>query len=235
MFNWILGQLRKGCRKIVYSWKSSEFESTESCEKAPRPQPNSVFAQFSVVCMFNWMLGQLRRVVGRSYVRGKAPNLNRLSSEGKSIKSHPRLNSVFAQFSIVCMFNWMLGQLRKAVWRSSVRGKALNLNRLSSTRKNQKSRPQPNSVTRAIPSHVYVQLDARPVKEGCRKVVCSWKGSEFESAEQCEEISQKPRPQPHSVIRAIPSHVYVQLDARPVKEGCRKVVCSWKGSEFESA
>src|SRR6266487_2931874 len=85
------------------------------------------------------------------------------------------------------MFNWMLGQLRKAVWRSSVREKALNLNRLSSTRKNQKPRPQPNSVIRAIPSHVYVQLDARPVKEGCRKVVCSWKGSEFESAEQCEE------------------------------------------------
>src|SRR6266498_3133862 len=63
------------------------------------------------------------------------------------------------------MFNWMLGQLRKAVGRSSVRGKALNLNRLSSTRKNQKPRPQPNSVTRAIPSHVYVQLDARPLVE----------------------------------------------------------------------
>ncbi len=125
--------------------------------------------------------------------------------------------------------------MRKAVWRSSVRGKALNLNRLSSTRKNQKPRPQPNSVTRAIPSHIYVQLDARPVKEGYRKVVYSWKGSKFKSAEQCEEISQKPRPQPNSVIRAIPSHVYVQLDARPVKEDCKKVVCSWKGSEFESA
>src|SRR6266498_149376 len=107
------------------------------------------------------------------------------------------------------MFNWMLGQLRKAVWRSSVRGKALNLNRLSNTRKNQKSRPQPNSVTRAISSHVYVQLNARPVKEGCRKVVCSWKGSEFKSAEQCEEISQKSRPQPNLVTRAISSRVYV--------------------------
>src|SRR6266511_3922739 len=49
IFNWMLGQLRKGCGKVVRSWKSSEFESTESCEKAPRPQPNSVFAQFSVV------------------------------------------------------------------------------------------------------------------------------------------------------------------------------------------
>ncbi len=107
--------------------------------EAPRPQPNSVFAQFSVVCMFNWMLGQLRRVVGRSYVRGRAPNLNRLSSEGKSIKPHPRPNSVFAQFSVVCMFNWMLGQLRKAVGRSYVRGKAPNLNRLSRARKNIKN------------------------------------------------------------------------------------------------
>src|SRR6266496_56655 len=140
--------------------------------------------------MFNWMLGQLRRVVGRSYVRGKAPNLNRLSSEGKSIKPHPRPNSVFAQFSVVCMFNWMLGQLRRAVWRSSVRGKALNLNRLSSTRKNQKPRPQPNSVTRAIPSRVYVQLDARLVEEGYMEVVCSWKSSEFESAKQYEEESE---------------------------------------------
>src|SRR6266511_5101703 len=178
--------IEKGCRKVVYSWKSSELESAEPCEEKhqkPRLQPNSVFTQFSVVCMFNWILGQLK----------------------------------------------------KAVWRSSIRGKALNLNRLSSTRKNQKPRPQPNSVTRAIPSHVYVQLDARPVKEGCRKIVCSWKGSEFESAEQCEEISQKPRPQPNSVIRAIPSRVYVQLDARLVKEGYMEVVCSWKSSEFESA
>src|SRR6266536_3996035 len=113
--------------------------------------------------MFNWMFGQLRKGRGRSYVRGRAPNLNRLSRarsispsaqfsirailsrvyvqldarpiekgcreivypwksselesaeqyEGKSIKSHPRPNLVFAQFSVVCIFNWMLGQLRK--------------------------------------------------------------------------------------------------------------------------
>src|SRR6266498_4606824 len=31
-------------KKIVYSWKNSELESTESCEKTSRPQPNSVFA-----------------------------------------------------------------------------------------------------------------------------------------------------------------------------------------------
>src|SRR6266536_3019941 len=108
--------IEEGCRKVVCSWKSSELESAEPCEEKyqkPRLQPNSVFTQFSVVCMFNWILGQLKRVVGRSYVRGRAPNLNRLSSEGKSIKPHPRPNSVFAQFSVVCMFNWMLGQLRK--------------------------------------------------------------------------------------------------------------------------
>ena len=78
--------IEKDYKKIVYSWKSSELESAKQCER-------------------------------------------------KSIKSHPRPNSVFAQFSVVCMFNWMLGQLRK----------------------------------------------------GCGKVVCSWKSSELESAEPCEE------------------------------------------------
>ena len=76
---------------------------------------------------------------GRSYVRGKAPNLNRLSRARKE-RSHFQSNSVFAQFSVVCMFNWMFGQLRKAVGRSFlegrsyVRGRAPNLNRLSSVR-----------------------------------------------------------------------------------------------------
>src|SRR6266536_3643739 len=135
MFNWILGQLRKGCRKIVYSWKSSEFESTESCEKAPRPQPNSVFAQFSVVCMFNWVLGQLREFVGRSYIRGKALNLNRLNSVREKAKPHPQLNSII----------------------------------------------------RAIPSYMCVQLDARPVKKGYREIVRSWKSSELKSAKPYEE------------------------------------------------
>src|SRR6266498_1391034 len=86
----------------------------------PHSQPNSVFAQFSVVCMFNWVFGRLRKAVGRSflegrsYVRGRAPNLNRLSSEGKCHKP-----SLSAQFSV-----------------------------------------------RAILSRVYVQLDARPIEEG---------------------------------------------------------------------
>src|SRR6266511_2198907 len=80
------------------------------------------------------MLGQLRKAIERSYVRERVPNLNRLSRARKE-RSRPRPNSVFAQFSVVCMFNWMLGQLRK----------------------------------------------------GCGKVVCSWKSSEFESAEPCEE------------------------------------------------
>src|SRR6266545_4059688 len=82
--------IEKGYREIVCSWKSSELESAEQCEGKsikPHPRPNSVFAQFSVVCMFNWMLGQLRKAVGRSYVRGRAPNLNRLSRARKNIKN----------------------------------------------------------------------------------------------------------------------------------------------------
>src|SRR6266536_66438 len=121
------------------------------------------------------------------------------------------------------MFNWMFGQLRKTIGRSYIRGRAPNLNRLSRARS---TSPSAQFNIRAILSRVYVQLDARPIKKGCRKIVYSWKNSEFESAEQCEEIFQKPRPQPNSVIRAISSYVYIQLDARPVKEGCRKVVYS---------
>src|SRR6266516_466147 len=134
------------------------------------------------------MLGQLRKAIERSYIRGKAPNLNRLSRARKE-RSRPQPNSVFAQFSVVCMFNWMLGQLRK----------------------------------------------------GCGKVVCSWKSSEFKSAEQCEGKCHKPSPSAQFSVRAIPIRVYVQLDARPIEEGCgkvvslRRVVYSWKSSESESA
>src|SRR6266487_1544001 len=97
--------------------------------------------------MFNWVFGRLRKAVGRSflegrsYIRGRAPNLNRLSSvRENAINPHPQPNSVFARFSVVCMFNWMLGRSRKAVGRSClegrsyVRGKALNLSRLSSAK-----------------------------------------------------------------------------------------------------
>ena len=129
------------------------------------PQPNSVFAQFSAVYMFNWMLGQLRRIIGRSYIRGKVPNLNRLSRARKE-RPRPQLNSVFAQFSVVCIFNWMLDQLRRVVGSSYIRGKALNLNRLSSVREKAKPHPQPNSIIRAIPNYIYIQLDARPIEEG---------------------------------------------------------------------
>src|SRR6266498_3568989 len=67
---------------------SFELELTEQYERKSIKfyfQPNLVFAQFSVLCMFNWMLGQLRKAMGRwffegwSYVRGRAPNLNRLN------------------------------------------------------------------------------------------------------------------------------------------------------------
>ena len=142
MFNWILGQLKKGCGKIVCSWKSSELESAEQCEGKsikPHPRPNSVFAQFSVVCMFNWMLGRLRKAVGRSCLEGvcswKSSESESVDQrEGKEIKSRSQFNLVFAQFLFVCMFNWMLGQLRKAIERSYVRERTPNLNRLSRAR-----------------------------------------------------------------------------------------------------
>src|SRR5437660_8023293 len=93
---------------------------------------------------------------------------------------------------------------------------------------------------------MYVQLGARPIEEDYRKVgvwgkvVCSWKNSEFESAEQRGDEAIKPHFQPNSVIRAFLAvymfnWVFGQL---------RKVVgrslfggrsCSWKSSEFESA
>src|SRR6266511_414304 len=117
------------------------------------------------------MLGQLRKAIGRSYVRGRALNLNRLSRARKE-RSRPQPNLVFTQFSVVCMFNWMLGQLRK----------------------------------------------------GCGKVVYSWKSSEFESPEQCEGKCYKSLSLAQFSVRVIPSRVYVQLDARPIEEGCGKVV-----------
>ena len=81
--------IEKGYREIVYSWKRSGLESAEQYKRKSiksHPQPNLVFAQFSVVCIFNYMLGQLRKAVRRSflkeksYIRGKTPSLNRLSN-----------------------------------------------------------------------------------------------------------------------------------------------------------
>ena len=121
------------------------------------------------------MLGQLRKAIGRSYVRGRAPNLNRLSRARKE-RSRPQPNSVFTQFSVMCMFNWMFDQLRKAVGRSFlegrsyVRGRAPNLNRLSSAREFETSLSAQFSV-RVILNRVYIQLDVRPIEEGCGKII----------------------------------------------------------------
>src|SRR6266536_2621901 len=104
----------------------------------------------------------------------------------------------------------MLGQLRKAIGKSYIRGRIPNLNRLSRARK-EKSRPQPNSVLAQL-------------RKGYRKVVYSWKSSEFESAEQCEGKYHKPSPSAQFSVRAIPSRIYVQLDARPIEEDCEKIV-----------
>ena len=61
----------------------------------------------------------------RSYIRGKAPNLNRLSSmRENTINPHPQPSSVFAQFLVVYIFNWMLGRLRKVAGRSFFKGRS---------------------------------------------------------------------------------------------------------------
>src|SRR6266511_4820807 len=163
----MLGQLRKAIGRSYVRGRAPNLNRLSRARKErSRPQPNSVFAQFSVVCMFNWMLGQLRKGCGKVVCSWK-------SSEFESAEQctpHPQPNSVFAQFSAVCMFNWMLGRLRKAVGRSFVRGKAPNLNRLSSAREFETSLSAQFSV-RAILSRVYVQLDVRPIEEGCGKVV----------------------------------------------------------------
>ena len=63
--------------------------------------------------------------MGRSYIRGRAPNLNRMSSvRENTINPHPQPSSVFAQFPVMCIFNWMLGRLRKAVGRSFFEGRS---------------------------------------------------------------------------------------------------------------
>ncbi len=62
-----------------------------------------------------------------------------------------------------------------------VRGRAPNLNRLSRARS---TSPSAQFSIRAILSRVYIQLDARPIEKGYRRIVYSWKSSELESTEQ---------------------------------------------------
>src|SRR6266536_2832580 len=66
--------------------------------------------------------------------------------------------------------------------------KAPSLNRLSRARKMEKTSPSAQFSVRAILNRVYVQLDVRPVEEGYREIVYSWKSSELESAEQREGV-----------------------------------------------
>src|SRR6266536_1022659 len=96
---------------------SFELKLTEQCEGKnikPHPQPNSVFAQFSVLCIFNWMLGQLRKTMrrsffeGRSYIRERTPNLNRLNRARKHLALRPiqySRNSQSYIYSIRCSAN----------------------------------------------------------------------------------------------------------------------------------
>src|SRR6266536_800419 len=136
---------------------------------------------------------------------------------------------MFAQFSVVCMFNWMLGRLRKAVGRSCLEG-VCSWKRSESESAEQregkeiKSRSQPNSVFAYFSVVCMFNWMLGQLRKGCGKVVYSWKSSEFESAEQCEGKCYKLSPSAQFSVRAIPSRMYVQLDARPIEEGCGKVV-----------
>src|SRR6266540_18521 len=169
MFNWMLGQLRKIVGRSFLEGRSyvrgrapnlNRLSSVRENAINPHSQSNSVFAQFSIVCIFNWVFGRLRKAVGRSflkgrsYIRERAPNLNRLSSvRENAINPHSQPNSVFAHCSVLLRLNCVYGRLGKAVGRSFlegrsyVRGRAPNLNRLSSVRENAiNPHSQPNSV-----------------------------------------------------------------------------------------
>ncbi len=76
--------------------------------------------------------------------------------------------------------------------RSYVRGRVPNLNRLSSVRGKYNILSLIQFSVRAILGCMYVQLDARLIKKGCGKIVCSWKSFELESAEPCEERKISP-------------------------------------------
>src|SRR6266498_4499622 len=78
------------------------------------------------------MLGRLRKAIKRSFLEGRSylkevyswkssESESAEQREGKEIKSHSQPNSVFARFSVVCIFNWMLGRLRKTVGRSCLK------------------------------------------------------------------------------------------------------------------
>src|SRR6266540_1095412 len=106
--------IEKNYREIVYSWKNSELESAEQCEGKnikPHPRPNSVFAQFSVVCMFNWMLGQLRKGCGKvvcSWKNSELESAEPCEENGKNLAFNPiqcSRNSQSCVCSIGCSAN----------------------------------------------------------------------------------------------------------------------------------
>src|SRR6266498_4712112 len=111
----------------------------------------------------------------RSYIRGRAPNLNRLNRARKHLALSPiqySRNSQSCVCSIGCSANY-----GRAIRRSYIRGRAPNLNRLSRARKIEKTSPSTQFSVRAVLSRVYVQLNARPIKKGCEKVIYSWEAS----------------------------------------------------------
>ena len=142
------------------------------------------------------MFGQLKKTIGRSFlegrshIRGRTPSLNRLSNlltEGdiwtagrRHREKEKKRKSIKKQRE---------EQMKEQI-KLSVNKKAPSLNRLSRARKIEKTSPSTQFSVRAILSRVYVQLDTRPIKKGCREIVYSWKSFEFESAEQYKEKSK---------------------------------------------
>ena len=139
---------------------------------------------------------------GRSYIRERAPNLNRLNSvRENTINPHPQPNSVFAHFPVACMFNWMLGQLRKAVGRSYLEGGSWKSSESESAEQHEgkeiKPRSQPNSVfARFSVICMFNWMLGRlrkAVRRSCLEGVYSWKRFKSESAEQRERKEIKSR------------------------------------------
>ena len=160
--------------KELWTWIGWAVRDKEDLALSPiQSSRNSQSCVCSIGCSANWGRAVGRSFLeGRSYVRGKAPNLNRLSRARKNIKNvalspiQSSRNSQSCVCLIGCSANW-----GRAVGRSYIRGRAPNLNRLSRTRKIEKTSSSTQFSVRVILSRVYVQLDARPIKKDCKKVV----------------------------------------------------------------
>src|SRR6266498_5901913 len=117
MFNWMLGQLRKVIGRSCVGEKAPSLNRLSRARKMEKTSPST---QFSVRAILSRVYVQLdARPIEEGLWEGRFLREGRTFVEELELESakqctpHPQPNSVFAQFSAVCMFNWMLGQLRK--------------------------------------------------------------------------------------------------------------------------